>query len=388
MLKWFAVAGAAIAVLSVAGCDNSPAAKSQSGGPPPAMPVKVAEPLVKKIVEWDEYTGRFEPQQMVEIRARVSGYLESRNFKDGQIVEKGQLLFVIDPRPYEAAVERARAELARATTRLELTGNDLARADKLLAANAVSKEEHDNRRQARREAEAQVASARASLRTAELDLEFTQIKSPIKGRMSDRKVDVGNLVSGGSPQSTMLTTVMAVDPVYFNFDVSEADYLRYARLSEQGKRQSSRDGATKVFARLADETGWSRAGRLDFVDNMLDTRSGTIRLRAVFDNTDGFLTPGIFGRLRVPGTPEQETMLVPDVAVASDQARKIVMTVAEDGTVVPKPVTLGPIVDGLRVIRAGLAPTDRVVVEGLQRARPGGKVAPQMAKIEAKPDRG
>jgi len=387
MSKWLAFAGMAVAALSVAACDNPPA-KSQTGGPPPAMPVKVAEPLVRKLVEWDEYTGRFEPQQMVEIRARVSGYLESRNFKDGQIVEKGQLLFVIDPRPYEAAADRARAELARATTRLELTGNDLARADKLLAANAASKEEHDNRRQARREAEAQVTSARASLRSAELDLEFTQIKSPIKGRMSDRKVDVGNLVSGGSPQSTMLTTVMAVDPVYFTFDVSEADYLRYARLSEQGKRQSSRDGATKVLARLADETGWPRTGRLDFVDNMLDTRSGTIRLRAVFDNTDGFLTPGIFGRLRVPGTPEQDTILVPDVAVASDQARKIVMTVTEDGTVVPKPVTLGPVVDGLRVIRTGLTATDRVVVEGLQRARPGGKVAPQVAKIEAKPDRG
>lgn len=384
MWKAIRAAVAAAGVLALASCDD-PAAKAPAAGAPPPMPVKVAEPLVKSIIEWDEFTGRFEAQQMVEVRARVSGYLESRNFKDGQIVEKGQLLFVIDPRPYEATVDRAKAEVARANTRLELTGGDLARAEKLLAARAISQEEYDNRRQARREAEAQVTSARAALRSSELDLEFTQIKSPIKGRISDRRVDVGNLVSGGSPQSTMLTTIMATDPIYFVFDASEADYLRYSRLSANGKRQSSRDGATQVFVRLADETGWPRSGRLDFLDNQLDPRSGTIRIRAVFDNPDGLLTPGVFGRLRVPGTPNHEAIMIPDVAIASDQAKKIVMTVKEDGTVVPKPVTLGPIVDGLRVIRSGLAANDRVVIDGLQRARPGGKVTPQLAKIEARP---
>lgn len=386
MGKFRLVALAMVGAVALAGCgDPKPQAK-QGGGPPPAMPVKVAQPLVKKIIEWDEFTGRFEPVSMVEVRARVSGYLESRNFKDGQVVEKGQLLFVIDPRPYEAAVERGKAELARAATRQELTASDLSRAEKLLAARAISQEEYDTRRQARREADAQVTSAKAALRTAELDLEFTQIKSPIKGRISDRRVDLGNLVTGGSMQSTMLTTIMAVDPVYLSFDVSEADYLRYTRLRNQNG--GTRGEALPVYARLADEKEWVRRGRIDFIDNQLDARSGTIRLRAVFDNADGLLTPGVFARLRLPGSAEHDAILVPDVAIASDQAKKIVMAVGEDGTVTPKPVTLGPIVDGLRVVRSGIGPEDRIVIDGLQRARPGGKVAPQMAKIEATPDKG
>jgi RND family efflux transporter MFP subunit len=387
MWKVSAVVVAAVAVLALAGCDDPKAKASAPAGPPPAMPVKVAQPLVKKITEWDEYTGRFEPTAMVEIRARVSGYLESRNFKDGQTVEKGQLLFVIDPRPYEAAVDRAKAELARAATRQELTAGDLSRAEKLLAARAISQEEYDNRRQARREADAQATSARAMLRSSELDLEFTQIKSPIRGRISDRKVDVGNLVSGGSPQSTMLTTIMALDPIYFVFDASEADYLRYQRLGAGGGNGGGQGRDTPALVRLADEPDWTRRGRLDFIDNELNVRSGTIRIRAVFDNRDGLLAPGMFGRVRVPGSPEHEAMLIPDAAIASDQARKVVMTVNEDGTVVPKPVTLGPMIDGLRVIRDGIAPNDRVVIDGLQRARPGGKVAPQVATIEARPDR-
>jgi RND family efflux transporter MFP subunit len=386
MSKVGVVVVAAVAALALAGCDDPKARANQPAGPPPALPVKVAQPLVKKITEWDEYTGRFEPIAMVEVRARVSGYLESRNFKDGQVVEKGQLLFVIDPRPYEAAVDRAKAELARAATRQELTAGDLARAEKLLAARAISQEEYDNRRQARREADAQATSARAALRSSELDLEFTQIKSPIRGRISDRRVDVGNLVSGGSPQSTMLTTIMSLDPIYFVFDASEADYLRYSRLGSNGTRQA-RDAQMPALVRLADEAEWTRRGRLDFVDNELNPRSGTIRIRAVFDNPDGILAPGMFGRLRVPGSSEHEAILIPDAAIASDQARKVVMTVKEDGTVVPKPVTLGPVVDGLRVIRDGLAASDRVVIDGLQRARPGGKVAPQVATIEARPDK-
>lgn len=386
MAKMQLVALAVAGALALAGCgDPKPQAK-QGAAPPPALPVKVAQPLVRKIIEWDEFTGRFEPVSMVEVRARVSGYLEARNFKDGQVVEKGQLLFVIDPRPYEAVVERAKAELARASTRQDLTASDLSRAEKLLASRAISQEEYDSRRQARREADAQVTSARAALRTAELDLEFTQIKSPLRGRISDRKVDLGNLVTGGSMQSTMLTTIMAVDPVYLSFDVSEADYLRYTRLRNQAG--AARGEALPVYAKLADEKDWVRRGRIDFIDNQLDSRSGTIRLRAVFDNPDGLLTPGVFARLRVPGSAEHDAILVPDVAIASDQAKKIVMAVGEDGTVTPKPVTLGPIVDGLRVIRSGIGPDDRIVIEGIQRARPGGKVAPQVAKIEAKPDNG
>jgi RND family efflux transporter MFP subunit len=386
MGKMSVLALAMVGAFALTGCGDPKPQQKQGGGPPPALPVKVAQPLLKKIIEWDEFTGRFEPSSMVEVRARVSGYLDSRNFKDGQLVEKGQLLFVIDPRPYEAAAERAKAELARANTRQDLTASDLARAEKLLAARAISQEEYDSRRQARREADAQVTSAKAALRTAELDLEFTQIKSPVRGRISDRRVDLGNLVSGGSPQSTMLTTIMAVDPIYLSFDVSEADFLRYSRLRQQNG--SARGEALPVYAKLADEKDWVRRGRIDFIDNQLDSRSGTIRLRAVFDNPDGLLTPGVFARLRVPGSAEHDAILVPDEAIASDQARKIVMAVAEDGTVTPKPVTLGPIVEGLRVVRSGIGPQDRIVIDGIQRARPGGKVAPQVAKIEAKPDNG
>jgi RND family efflux transporter MFP subunit len=389
MGKMSVLALAVISAFALAGCGDPKPQQKQGGAPPPALPVKVAQPLVKKIIEWDEFTGRFEPSSMVEVRARVSGYLDSRNFKDGQLVEKGQLLFVIDPRPYEAAADRAKAELARANTRQDLTASDLARAEKLLAARAISQEEYDSRRQARREADAQVTSAKAALRTSELDLEFTQIKSPVRGRISDRRVDLGNLVSGGSPQSTMLTTIMAVDPVYLSFDVSEADFLRYTRLRNQnGQSGAPRSEPLPVYAKLADEKEWTRRGRIDFIDNQLDSRSGTIRLRAVFDNPDGLLTPGVFARLRVPGSAEHDAILVPDEAIASDQARKIVMAVAEDGTVTPKPVTLGPIVEGLRVIRTGIGPQDRIVIDGIQRARPGGKVAPQVAKIEAKPDNG
>ncbi len=374
------IVGFLFVTVALAACEPSPSTKAAPSPPPP--PVTVAPPLVKPIVEWDEYTGRFEAVERVEVRSRVSGYLESVHFRDGQIVEKGQLLFVIDPRPFQAAVERAKADLQRATTRLDLTKTELARAERLLATSNISQEAYDTRRQNMRDAEAQVAAGRAQVRSAELDLEFTQIKSPIRGRISDRKVDVGNVVSGGTLQSTLLTTVVALDPIYFVVDASEADYLRYLRLSHAGTRPDSRNGEDEVYVRLADETAWSRRGRLNFVDNALNPGAGTIRLRAVFDNPDLFLVPGVFGRLRVAGSGEYAAMLVPDAAVLADQTRRMLVVVKNDGSTDFRPVILGPIVDNLRVVRSGISLGDRIIISGLQRARPGGKVTPQPGTIE------
>lgn len=372
--------GFSLVAVALAACEPSSDTKAAPSPPPP--PVTVAPPLIQRITEWDEYTGRFEAVERVEIRSRVSGYLESVHFRDGEIVEKGQLLFVIDPRPFQAALERAKADLQRASTRFELTKTELARAERLLATSNISQEAYDTRRQNMRDAEAQVAAARAQVRSAELDLEFTQIKSPIRGRISDRKVDVGNIVSGGTLQSTLLTTIVALDPIYFVFDVSEADYLRYLRLSRAGTRSDSRNGDDVVSVTLADETEWSRRGRLNFVDNALNPGSGTIRLRAVFENSDLFLVPGVFGRLRVAGSGEYAAMLVPDAAVVADQTRRMLVAVKDDGSTDFRPVILGPIVDGLRVVRSGISPSDRIVISGLQRARPGGKVTPQEGKVE------
>lgn len=368
----------AIAVLTA--CDNQSAAKPQE---PPPLPVVVASPLVKRIAEWDEYTGRFEAVEMVEVRARVSGYLQSVHFRDGQNVDAGQLLFVIDSRPFEAAVERAKAEVQRASTRVDLTKTELARYEKLIGSSTVSQEAYDVRRQNARDAEAQLASARATLRAAELDLGFTQIKSPIRGRISNKRVDVGNVVSGGSPESTLLTTIVALDPIHFVFDMSEADFLRHSRRAHNGQRPATRESESPVYVRLADEMEWKRQGRMNFLDNVVNPASGTIRGRAVMDNPDMFLTPGVFGRIRVVGSAEYDAMLVPDDAVVADQTRRVLLVVKEDGTVEPRPVILGPIVDGLRVVRSGVSPADKVIIGGVQRARPGAKVAPQPGEIQA-----
>lgn len=366
-----------VLALALAACgDKHPPAAN--AGPPP---VTVAQPLPHKIVDWDEFTGRFEAVQTVELRARVSGYLDQIKFRDGQLVQKGDLLFVIDPRPFQATLDKANADVQREKTRQSLAVSELKRAAQLLAARAISQEEYDTRAQAEQESQAAVASATAAARSAALDLEFTQIRSPISGRIGDRKIDIGNLVSGGSAQSTLLATVVTQDPIYFVFDGSEADYLRYNRLALEGKRASSRDKANPVFVRLMDETAWTHKGEMDFVDNRLDPNSGTIRGRAVIPNTDNFLQPGTFGRMRLLGSGEYDALLLPDEAIASDQSHKIVLTVAEDGTVVPKPVVLGNLAYGLRVIKSGLAPTDRVIISGLMRARPGTKVTPQPGTV-------
>jgi membrane fusion protein, multidrug efflux system len=358
------------------GCDSKPTA----GAPPPPS-VTVARPLEKTITEWDEYTGRFTAVETVEVRARVSGFIDSIHFKEGQVVKQGDLLFTIDPRPYTFAVEQAKADVERAKAKLQIASLDVQRASPLVRSQAVTEREFDTRRSTERDAAAQVASLEAASKQAELNLEWTQVRAPIAGRISDKRVDAGNLVTGGQTGATLLTVIVSIDPIHFVFDGSEADFLRYMRLSATGARPSSRDVQNPVSVRLADEPDFRHEGRMNFVDNVVNPKSGTIRGRAVFDNKDGLLTPGYFGRLRLFGG-EHSALLVPDSAITSDQSRKILFTVAEDGTVGVKLVELGPMVEGLRVIRSGLAPTDRIIIDGLQRARPGQKVKPEDGKIE------
>ena len=359
----------------LAGCGDKPPAVAAA--PPP---VTVARPLQKKITEWDEYTGRFTAVNTVEIRARVSGYIDSIHFKDGQVVKQSDLLLVIDPRPYRLAVEQAKADVERANAKLEIASLDVQRATPLIQNQTLTGREFDTRKSAQRDATGQVASAEATLKQAALNLEWTEVRAPISGRISDRRVDAGNLVTGGPSGATLLTVVVSQDPIHFIFDGSEADFIHYLRLAAAGTRPSSRDVQNPVSVRLADETDYQHEGRMDFVDNAVNPKTGTIRGRAIFDNKDGLLTPGFFGRLRLFGG-EHDALLIPDTAIASDQSRKIVFTVADDGTVGTKLVELGPIVDGLRVIRSGLAPTDRIVIDGLQRARPGQKVKPEDGTI-------
>jgi multidrug efflux system membrane fusion protein len=370
-----------VSVLLVAqllgGCDSKPAG---SGAPLPS-PVTVARPLEKTITEWDEYTGRFTAVETVEVRARVSGFIDSIYFKEGQVVKQGDLLFVIDPRPYTFAVEQAKADVERAKAKLEIASLDVQRAAPLVRSQAVTGREFDTRRATERDAAAQVASLEAASRQAQLNLEWTQVRAPIGGRISDKRVDAGNLIAGGQTGATLLTVIVSIDPIHFVFDASEADFLRYAHLSAAGARPSSRDVQNPVAVRLADESDYRHQGRMNFVDNVVNPRTGTIRGRAVFDNKDGLLTPGFFGRLRLFGG-EHSALLVPDGAIVSDQSRRILFTVAGDGTVGVKEIELGPMVDGLRVIRSGLAPTDRIIIDGLQRARQGQKVKPEDGKIE------
>ncbi len=296
------------------------------------------------------------------------------------------MLFVIDPRPYQATVDSAKADLANAEARLDLAKVQLDRAQSLVAQSNVSRSSYDQAVQERRAAEAQVAQSTAALQSAQLNLDFTQVKAPMAGRVSNRRVDIGNLVTG-DPSSTLLTTIVAFDPIYFEFDMSESDYLAYQRAVVAGKLPSTRDNATIIQTRLPDEKDWPHAGTMNFVDNQLDPGSGTIRARAILDNKDLFITPGQFGRLRLPGSNEYDAILIPDSAILTDQSNRIVMTVKDDGTVEPKIVRPGPTQPGgLRIVREGLTGQEKVIINGLVRARPGAKVTAQPGKIEPTPE--
>jgi RND family efflux transporter MFP subunit len=348
-------------------------------GPPPMPPaaVTVANPLQRNVIEWDDYVGRFAASQAVEVRPRVSGQVTARRFKDGDIVKQGQVLFVIDQRPFQAAQAEAAANVASAESVLTLARSDLARATRLTGDDAISAGEIDQLRSRARSAEAALAAARARLRQRTLDMEFTEVRAPISGRVSDRRVDVGNLVAGGDTgTTTLLTTINALDPIYFDFDASEALFLK-------AQRDRQKAGTpTLVQIRLQDEPDYRWNGQIDFTDNGLDPRSGTIRGRAVVANPGGFLTPGMFGDMRLAThAGAAPALLVPDAAVLTDQARKTVLVLGPDNTAVAKPVTLGAVVGGLRIIRTGLSPNDRVVIEGMQSVQPGGKLAPHAGRI-------
>ena len=364
-----------------AGCGESEDSSAKAGPPPPE--VTVATPLVQKLTEWDEFTGRFEAVQQVEIRARVSGYLQEIRFEDGQHVEQGQVLFVIDPRPYQAAVDRAKAQIETQKAQLTLAQLDQDRTSKLVVTSAAARATLDDRNAQLAEATASLAGSEAQLRQAELDLGFTQVTAPFAGRISDRRVDIGNLVS----DQTLLTTIVQLDPIYLSFDMSESDFLAYQRASAKGELPSTRDNRTIVHAHLVDEDGWPHEGTMSFVDNVVDQGSGTIRGRATFANPQGLITPGQFGRIRIPGSPEYDAVVIPDSAIVTDQARKLVLTVGADGVVAPKIIRPGPSQPGgLRIVRRGLGADDTLIINGLIRARPGAKVSPKEGEITPEPD--
>ena len=342
----------------------------------PTPSVTVATPLQREITEWDEFIGRFEASRSVEIRPRVSGQITAVHFRDGEFVRAGQPLFTIDRRPYAAALGEAQADVAASRSELALARTELDRAQRLVEFDAVSASEIDRLRARVQAASAGLAAAQARVNSRSLDVQFATVRAPMSGRISDRRVDPGNLVSAGDGGSgTLLTTINAVDPIYFTFEGSEALFLK-ARRNEAGE-------GTPVEVRLQDEADYTHRGRLDFTDNGLDPRSGTIRARAEFANPERFLTPGMFGNMRLASGGTTRALLVPDSAVQTDQARKILLVVNKDGTVAAKPVELGPVVDGLRVVRSGLLPTDRVIIVGTQMAAPGSKVQPKAGRIAA-----
>ncbi|WEK02597.1 MAG: efflux RND transporter periplasmic adaptor subunit [Candidatus Sphingomonas phytovorans] len=366
-----------LALVAAAGTKLAEQSPAVAAAPPPAS-VTVAAPLVREVSEWDDYVGRFAPSRTVEIRPRVAGEVTGIHFRDGEIVQKGQLLFTIDPRPFAAALAEARANAASARSALALAQADLGRATRLIADEAVSAGEVDSLRAKLQAAQAALAAADARVRVRALDVEFTQVRAPIAGRISDRKVDAGNQVAGGEgTNGTVLTTINALDPIYFTFDGSEALYLKTQRARQPGAAPAA------VEIQLQDETEHRWKGRLDFTDNGLDQRSGTIRGRAVLSNANYFLTPGMFGNMRLASGGKAPAVLVPDTAIQTDQARKIVLTVDAQNQVSAKPVELGPVVDGLRVVRSGLTVKDRVIIAGNQMAMPGAKVAPKPGHIGA-----
>ncbi len=383
LLHWLSRSALSGLLLLLTACAQQP----QTTAAPPPPKVTVSQPSSRDVVEWEEYTGRLEAAESVEVRARVNGYLQSIHFKDGVIVKKGDLLFVIDPRPYQAELERAKAELALAIARLERTEKDLARAQKLLQARAASQEEVDTRVADQRQAQESVQAARAMVNAAQLNVEFTQVRAPISGRISRYFVSIGNLINGGTTvQSTLLTTIVSLDPIYCYFDADERAYLKDMRLLRGGERANGRDGKHPAYVGLADEEAFPHQGYIDFMDNRLDPKTGTITGRVVLPNSDLLLAPGLFARVRLPSGSKYKALLLPPEAVSSDLSQQFVFVVDDQNLVQYRKVALGPIIDGLRVVRDGIQPEDWVIVKGVQRAKTGAKVDPiKQAMPDAQP---
>lgn len=373
-----ALPGLFVACALIAGALSTRHADAQQGPPP----VTVAKPVVKDIVEDDEFVGRFDAVDEVALRSRVAGYLEEVHFRDGVLVAKGDLLFTIDRRPYQAAYDAAKSQVDVATSLLEFSRTQLERAEQLAKSGNLSASTLDDRRREFLSAQAQEQGAQAALRTASLDLEFTEIKAPLAGRIGRRLVSTGNLVQ---PDSTLLTTIVALDPIDFYFDIDERAYFAYARdARERGGTMQEGGGGMEVVVRLADRSTDAFTGKLDFAENRLDQATGTMRVRARFDNKDGILQPGMFGRINVPGSLPHPGILVPDEAIGADQNRRIVFVVDEAGLVSAKPVRTGPRIDGYRVIREGLTGDETIVVNGLMRVRPGVTVKSEMTTLPPK----
>lgn len=368
------MAAAFALALALAGC-NKPSAKPAA----PTVPlVSVANPIPRQINEWDEFTGRLVSPETVEVRARVSGFIDKVHFKEGGDVTQHELLFTIDQRPYQAVVDRLKAELGAARARVELARAEARRAEGLAKTKAISTDMYETRVTTAVQAEEAVRSAEAGLKAAELDLEFTQVRAPIAGRISNARVTAGNLVTGGSgANSSLLTTIVSLDPIFCYFDADEASALRYRQLHREGRRVSALFESVPAEMALGNEVGFPHKGTIDFVDNQVNPATGTIRARALFPNPDKLMAPGFFARVRIPGVGEYAAVLVRDSAISSDQGRSFVLTVDNENTTVYRPIQTGPIVDGLRVVRAGIKETDRVIVSGLMSARPGLRVQPQ-----------
>ena len=359
----------ALAVL-LAGCGQS---QQQQAKAPPPPTVTVAHPVKRTVTDFDEYVGRFAAVNSVEVRARVSGYLDGIHFKDGQLVKQGDLLFTIDKRPFQNALDQARATLSQAKSNLAYAQSDLQRGQSLVKEKTITQQTFEQRMQASRNAQAAVTGAEAAVKQAELDLQFTELRAPIDGRIGARQVSPGNLVTGGtSGNTTLLATIVSTNPIYFEFTFDEASYLRYQRLGS-GHDIASHGGGVPVSLKLIDEKGFDHKGRMDFVNNVIDKSTGTILGRAVFQNPDGFFTPGMFARVRVPASAPHVALLVPDVAIASEQSKKYVLVVNDKSVAQTKYVTLGQLDGNLRAV-TGLSPEDKVVVNGLARVRPGQKV--------------
>jgi RND family efflux transporter MFP subunit len=366
-----------VAALPALGCNRSPP-------PAAALPeIATAQVISKRIKDWDEYTGRFQAVNSVEIRPRASGYIDEVKFREGQLVKQGDVLFVIDQRPYQADYDRARAGLELARSQYDLAKLEAARAQKLKDSGAVSREELESRLSQLNQQEASVSAARAALDSAGLMLSFTKVIAPIEGRVSRAEVTKGNLVTGGNQGGTLLTTIVSVDPIYVYFEGDENAYLRYQAMARGGERTSSREARNPVRVGLADETGFPHEGQMDFVDNQLDVRTGTIRARAVLSNKEGRFTPGLFARVQLLGSAEYDAVLVDDRAIGTDQSQRFVLVVGPKDTLQYRPVQLGRNIEGLRVIRKGLNPEEQIVVNGLQRVRPGMQVKPVPGQMTA-----
>ena len=388
-LKILAVAGLLLAIILILSftSEDEEGDKDNHTAQAQAMAVEVAAPVFEKITEWDEYTGHFEASNRVEVRARVSGFLERVNFVDGQFVKKGDVLFSIDDRSYKIALDQANADYGQAKASLKTAQDNYARVESLRESGAMSTEEYDRRKQALEFAKASIQSSQARVDNAKLNLEFTKVTAPISGLVSRHMINEGNLIDGGTSNSTLLTTIVATSPINFYFTGSESDYLRYVRLARNGERKSMRKEGIPVFIQLQDEEDFVHEAKMDFVDNEIDNSTGTIESRAVLENKDHLLEPGMYGKARLKGSAEHEALMVSDNIIGTNQSLRFVYVVGEDNTVVAKNVSLGPLhTNGLRVIRDGITKEDKLIVNNIQKIRPGMVISPVETSIDETAD--